>query len=123
MPDPPGGFILRLPCHACCSQILKLDLPAEAIECAVRTYCSSGQQWERASMLFEGMLSKGLRPTELTVVAVFEALVVGRQGQKAHLLLQVRPEGEPASERSRISREGHLQRLALALQRVRQYNV
>lgn len=83
----PLHTILR---HACCSKILKLDLPADAIECAVRTYCGSGLQWERASVLFEGMLSKGLKPTEPTVVAVFEALVVGRQGQKAHLLLQVR---------------------------------
>lgn len=73
------------------AQILKLDLPSEAVECAVRTYCYSAgeQQWERATVLFEGLVQSGVRPAESTVLAIFEALTAGRQGQKAHSLLMV----------------------------------
>ena len=60
--------------------MLKLQLPTEAMESAVRTYClSGGQQWERAAVLFEGILDRGVRPSESTTVAVFEALAKGKQ--------------------------------------------
>ncbi len=70
-------------------QVLKLELPHEAVECAVRTYCASGTQWERASVLFEGLVSRGVRPSHATVAALFEALAEGRQGSRAHNLLMV----------------------------------
>ena len=63
------------------TQVLKLQLPTEVIESAVRTYCLStgGKQCERAAVLFEGILERGVRPSETTTVAVFEALAKGKQ--------------------------------------------
>ena len=59
--------------------MLKLQLPTEAMESAIRTYCLSGKQWERAAALFEGVLDRGVRPSKSTIVAVFEALAKGKQ--------------------------------------------
>jgi len=49
------------------------------MESAIRTYCLSGKQWERAAALFEGVLDRGVRPSKSTIVAVFEALANGKQ--------------------------------------------
>ncbi|KAG1676529.1 hypothetical protein FOA52_000072 [Chlamydomonas sp. UWO 241] len=84
VPTPSHTDTHKLPSNRCSG----VEIPALALEAAVRTY-SAGGQWKRAGELFDTLLTAGSPLHETTVLSVFDALATGKQGSQCSTLLAV----------------------------------
>lgn len=66
--------------------ILKLEVPADCTETAIRVFAGAGK-WERSVALYDGLRARGHAAAPVTVAAVFSALASGGRAEQAAVLL------------------------------------